>query len=83
MQAIEFESSVKGNKLEIPANLVQKIPARSRVKVIMLMEEQSPLRTDNLTQRLLAISQRYSALPDLNTASDDEILGYDEQGMPS
>jgi antitoxin VapB len=34
----------------------------------------------NLVETLLAISRRCSALPDLDTRSTDEILGYDEAG---
>lgn len=64
MQALEFESSVKGNTLEIPAHLVQQVPEHSRVKVIMLMEgELEKTSGDNLKQRLLAISRRCAALP--------------------
>lgn len=83
MQALEFESSVEGDQLKIPAHLAKQIPAQSRVKVIMLMEEKNQPPADNLQQRLLAISQRYAALPDKDDRSSDEILGYDEQGLPS
>ena len=34
----------------------------------------------DLVETLLAISRRCSALPDLDTRSADEILGYDEIG---
>ncbi len=34
----------------------------------------------DLVETLLAISQRCSELPDLDTRSADEILGYDERG---
>jgi antitoxin VapB len=34
----------------------------------------------DLVETLLAISQRCSSLPDLDTRSADEILGYDEKG---
>ncbi len=34
----------------------------------------------DLVETLLAISRRCSALPDLDTRSADEILGYDETG---
>lgn len=83
MQALEFESSIEGNKLKIPAHLVTKIPARSRVKVIMLMEEQGKQSVDDFQQRLLQISQRCAALPNQDDRSNDEILDYDEQGLPS
>ena len=34
----------------------------------------------DLVETLMAISQRCSSLPDLDTRSADEILGYDENG---
>jgi antitoxin VapB len=35
----------------------------------------------DLVETLMAISQRCSSLPDLDTRSADEILGYDEIGV--
>lgn len=35
---------------------------------------------DSLTETVLEISRRSSALPDLDTRDPDEILGYDEKG---
>ncbi|MDW7712526.1 MAG: type II toxin-antitoxin system VapB family antitoxin [Deferrisomatales bacterium] len=39
-------------------------------------------RSDNEVQEILAIARRCAALPDLDTRSADEILGYDEDGVP-
>ncbi len=39
-------------------------------------------RPANLTDELRAISQRMDALPDLDPRSPDEIIGYDENGLP-
>lgn len=36
-----------------------------------------------LVAELIAISQRCAALPTLDDRSADEILGYDENGLPS
>lgn len=36
-----------------------------------------------VAEKLLAIGARYSALPDKDTRTPDEILGYDENGLPS
>ena len=36
----------------------------------------------SLAAELLAIGKRCAALPDLDTRSADEILGYDEHGLP-
>jgi antitoxin VapB len=35
-----------------------------------------------LVERLLEIANRVAALPVLDNRSDDEILGYDENGLP-
>lgn len=37
----------------------------------------------SLTAELLAIGRRCAALPDLDRRTPDEILGYDEHGLPS
>lgn len=37
--------------------------------------------TGRLADRLLAIGRHCAALPDLDTRSPDEIVGYDETGM--
>jgi antitoxin VapB len=36
----------------------------------------------SLAAEILDIGRRCAALPDLDTRSADEILGYDENGMP-
>jgi len=87
MYALEFESAINGNKLEIPAHLLRRIAGQRQVKVIMLMpeKEQSPVadRQQALKERLLAIGLRCAALPLRDRRTADEILGYDESGMPS
>ena len=87
MYAVEFESFVKGNTLEIPAHLLQRISKNRHVKVIMLMPEttetaQAPSQIA-LKERLLTIAKRCASLPLLDRRTPDEILGYDEYGMPS
>ena len=46
-------------------------------------QEQTEEDPKALLARLRAISSRVAALPILDTRSDDEILGYDENGIPS
>jgi len=43
----------------------------------------SDTRRAALLEDLAASRRRWSALPVLDTRSDDEILGYDETGLPS
>lgn len=37
----------------------------------------------DVAERLMALGRRYSSLPDNDTRSADEILGYDENGLPT
>jgi antitoxin VapB len=39
--------------------------------------------TGQIAATLLEIGQRCAALPDLDTRTADEILGYDEHGLPT
>lgn len=87
MYAVEFESVVGGNMLEIPAHFLKQIGKNRHVKVIMLMPERtvvtSPSLQANLKTRLLAIAKHCANLPLLDTRKPDDILGYDEYGIPS
>jgi antitoxin VapB len=47
-----------------------------------LAREKKRVRSPGTIDRILAIGRRYTALPDLDRRSDDEILGYDEEGIP-
>lgn len=38
---------------------------------------------DAYIQRLLAHGERYRALPDRDTRSAEEVVGYDENGLPT
>ncbi len=48
-----------------------------------LLREQGRVRTPRLREELRAIRERCAALPVLDPRSDDEILGYDQHGLPS
>ncbi len=37
----------------------------------------------SLFDELMAAAQRFSALPVLDTRTDEEIIGYDEHGVPA
>jgi len=39
--------------------------------------------TGTLAARLLEIGERCAALPDLDRRTPDEIIGYDEHGLPT
>jgi antitoxin VapB len=40
-------------------------------------------RSSRMKSDIIAIAKRCSSLPDLDARSADEILGYDENGLPS
>lgn len=47
-----------------------------------LNREKSKARPPGLAEELMEIGRRFSALPVLDPRSDDEIIGYDEHGLP-
>ncbi|PZA13150.1 protein transcription factor [Rhodopseudomonas palustris] len=47
-----------------------------------LAREHRRRQTDQIARRLLKIGGRYAALPDTGR-TPDEILGYDENGLPT
>ncbi|ABE38683.1 type II toxin-antitoxin system VapB family antitoxin [Rhodopseudomonas palustris] len=47
-----------------------------------LARERRRRQTDKIAERLLKIGDRYAALPDTGRTPDD-VLGYDEHGLPT
>jgi antitoxin VapB len=47
-----------------------------------LKREQNRVREPGLAERLLEIAKEFQALPTLDERSADEIIGYDEHGVP-
>lgn len=47
-----------------------------------LVRERRRRRTDGIAAQLMKIGDRYAALPDTGR-SPDEVLGYDEHGLPT
>lgn len=48
-----------------------------------LARDQHDLTKQERFERILALSDWYSSLPDKDTRTADEILGYDENGLPT
>jgi antitoxin VapB len=48
-----------------------------------LEREKNRVRAPGHVEELMQIARRCAALPVLDTRSDDEIIGYDETGVPS
>jgi antitoxin VapB len=48
-----------------------------------LLREAGRSRSGSLTEELLEIGRRCASLPVLDARSPDELLGYDEDGLPN
>ena len=48
-----------------------------------LEREKRRANEKNMVEEVMKIAAHYSALPTFDTRSEDEILGYDENGLPS
>lgn len=48
-----------------------------------LMRETRRAGAGRITRELMELGRRYAALPDADTRGADDILGYDENGLPT
>ena len=48
-----------------------------------LMRETRRRDVGRVTHELMELGRRYAALPDADTRGADDILGYDENGLPT
>ena len=48
-----------------------------------LERERRRRKPGTVAEQLMAIGRRYAALPDADCRDPDEILGYDENGLPT
>ena len=55
---------------------------KSALREKLARDEREATRQERLA-RMLAIVKAYQALPDKDTRTADEILGYDENGLPT
>jgi antitoxin VapB len=80
--------SIKNPKAEQLAREVAQLSGESLTQAIIRALEERLERlkgrrfATTLTEEILRISQRCSALPDLDQRRPDEILGYDVKGAP-
>ena len=78
--------SIKNPRAEQLASEVSKVTGETLTDaVIRALEERlerlrGRKRRPDLKERLLEISRRCAALPDVDGGSDEELLGYDEAG---
>lgn len=81
--------SIRNERAELLAREVGNLTGKSLTQVIIeaLEEKLERLKgsrlSSNMLDEVMAISRRCSALPDIDTRSADEILGYDEFGVNS
>ena len=84
MYAVEFETDITGGIVQIPTDLLNRIPAHGQVKIILLLpEDADDGHHINLKSELLEIGKNCTALPLLDNRTPDEILGYEKNGLPT
>ncbi len=85
MYAVEFETDIKGDTVQIPAHLLKRIPAHRQVKIILLLPEEKACDNNHidLKSEILEIGKSCTALPLLDNRTPDEILGYENNGLPT
>lgn len=59
------------------------VAVRTALSERLMREQIKRGRSADMAERLREIGRRSAALPILDHRSDDEILGYDENGLPS
>ena len=78
--------SIKSDEAD---RLARELAAATGESITVAVTESIRMRLDatrraqrGLARRLMAISEASSRLPRLDDRTDDEILGYDEHGLP-
>ncbi len=78
--------SIKNPKAEELAKEVSKETGETMTQAIIISLEEKLERvrgkrkSEDLVEKMMAISKRISSLPDLDNRTPDEILGYNEKG---
>ncbi len=85
MYAVEFETDITEGAVQIPAHLLKNFPEHRLVKVIMLLPEanSNDKQRLDLKSKILSIGKNCISLPLLDSRTPDEILDYDENGLPT
>lgn len=82
MYAVEFETDITGNTIQIPNHLLKRVAAHKHVKIILLLpEEIDVIHKMNLKSEILEIGKNCSSLPLLDNRTANDILGYDNNGI--
>lgn len=84
MRAIEFETDISGDTLQIPTHLLSQLADRKHVKIILLLPEESHQPNEiDLKTEILKIGEYCASLSLLNSETPNEILGYNNSGLPT
>lgn len=80
--------SIRNSEVERLARSLARLTGEGLTETILeaLRERHQRIRAARLQERLMedltAIARRAAALPELDPRSPDEIIGYDERGLP-
>ncbi|MCK5719677.1 MAG: hypothetical protein KAH84_06965 [Thiomargarita sp.] len=84
MYAVEFETDISGNTVQIPTHLLSRIAKHRHVKIILLLpEEVNTAHKIDLKSEILKIGKNCSSLPLLDDRTPNDILSYDNNGLPT
>ena len=84
MHALEFETDISGDTLRIPTHLLSQLPDHKHVKIILLIPEECQQSNEiDLKTEILKIGESCASLPLLNSGTPNEILGYNNSGLPT
>lgn len=81
--------SIKDNKTDALVRQLAELTGETITEAIFVAVKErlerlkTPNFSDSLAEELDAIAQRCAALPVLDSRSSEEIVGYDERGLPT
>jgi antitoxin VapB len=84
----ESNMSIQSKEAEVLADELARETGETPAQAVVRALEERLARLRGASNRaktfeaIMEVSRRCSALPDLDTRSPDEILGYDEVGLP-
>ena len=74
--------NIKNDEAHQLATELAQLTGENLTSAVTLARERRRRNTDNVAAKLMKIGSRYAALPD-SGRSPEEILGYDEHGLPT
>ena len=81
--------NIKNPEVDVIARRLAETTGESITEAVLkalrerLEREEGRKRVLSLKEELMEIGHRCASLPDFDTRSPDEIIGYDEHGVPS